>query len=783
MQFITFRLHDSVPASVIEQWKLELRWHEGLAADSKEAVELRKRIERYADSGYGACYLRDERIAQLVQDALKYFDGKYYRLIAWCIMPNHVHVLIQMKDVSLSKIIHSWKSYTAKEANKLLGRKGQFWAPDYFDRYIRDEKHYHATVNYILYNPVKAKLVSKPEDWPWSGYCGRPEVSEPRDEQESNDAMTNQRIAFLKAHPALVLDTRHFSRDFTARLLASFENLDEMTDGLLVHSENWQALNLLLEKYRERVKTIYIDPPYNSKTTEILYKNNYKHSSWLTLIENRLELIRHYETKDGSHVIAIDENEQERLGLLLEKQLPNHTKICVSIVHNKKGIQGDYFSYNHDFAYFCISPGLPETNGKPIPEDEWEYMNLRKWGRESERHTAKNCFYPIYVQGDKIIGFGEVCPDDFHPYSSNVVVDERKQIIAVYPVDSQGVERKWRYSRQSVEQIRHLLKVHVTTNGEIQILKARDKAPFKTVWDDPRYIAGDFGTRWLTDLGLKISENLYPKSVYTVQDSLFAVSDQNAFCLDFFAGSGTTGHAVINLNREDGGRRKFILVEMGEYFDTVLLPRIKKVTFTPEWKDGKPKRVATQEEFERGPRIVKVIRLESYEDALNNITFDEESGQQALQMFGREYLLRYMLHWESKKSETFLDVEKLQSPFSYKLRIHRDGETREVPVDLPETFAYLIGLDVERRQVFYDGDRCYLVHRGTTRDGRKVAVIWRETKGWTKEDYERDAKFVTGHGLTEGSDEIFINGDSYISGVRSLDGIFKARLFHKIGNE
>ena len=253
--------------------------------------------------------------------------------------------------------------------------------------------------------------------------------------------------------------------------------------------------------------------------------------------------------------------------------------------------------------------------------------------------------------------------------------------------------------------------------------------------------------------------------------------DNNTFILDFFAGTGTTGHAVINLNRKDGGRRKFILVEMADDFDTVLLPRIKKVTFTPEWKNGKPKRLATQEEFERGPRIVKVIRLESYEDALNNITFDKEGGQKALEFFGDEYLLHYMLRWESCTSETFLDVGKLQAPFSYKLRIHRDGETREQPVDLPETFAYLIGLDVETRKVYHDDDRRYLVHRGTTRDGRRVVVIWRETKDWTKEDYARDAAFVSEHGLTEGADEVFTNGDSFIPGGRSLDGLFKARLF------
>ncbi len=152
---------------------------------------------------------------------------------------------------------------------------------------------------------------------------------------------------------------------------------------------------------------------------------------------------------------------------------------------------------------------------------------------------------------------------------------------------------------------------------------------------------------------------------------LGAVShDSGDIILDHFAGSGTTAHAVINLNREDGGRRRFILVEMGDYFDTVLLPRIKKVTFTPEWKGGRPKRMATQEEAERSPRTVKYIRLESYEDALNNIEFDEASGQRAL--FFDDYLLQYMLKWETRKSETLLNVEKLARPFSYKLHIHTD---------------------------------------------------------------------------------------------------------------
>jgi len=244
--------------------------------------------------------------------------------------------------------------------------------------------------------------------------------------------------------------------------------------------------------------------------------------------------------------------------------------------------------------------------------------------------------------------------------------------------------------------------------------------------------------------------------------------------LDYFAGSGTTGHAIINLNREDGGKRSFILVEMGNYFNTVLLPRIKKVTFSPEWKDGKPKRMATAEEAERSPRIVKYTRLESYEDALNNIELDDATGQKALKF--EDYMLRYMLHWEARKSETLLNVEKLSRPFSYKLHIHADGQTSEKVVDIPETFNYLLGLHVSRRQMVYDKDRRYLVYRGRI-DHRDVAVIWRETEGWTKKDLEQDKKFVAGQKLAEGADEVFVNGDSFIPNARALEPVFKARMF------
>src|SRR5690606_4193659 len=138
-------------------------------------------------------------------------------------------------------------------------------------------------------------------------------------------------------------------------------------------------------------------------------------------------------------------------------------------------------------------------------------------------------------------------------------------------------------------------------------------------WVNPRYNAGTWGANLLRDI---LGENAfaYPKSVHTVSDAIFALGDdENTTVLDFFGGSGTTGHAVISLNRDDGGQRKFTLIEQADYFDTALLPRLKKIIYTPEWTGGKPLRSPTAEEAERSPRIMKVIRLESYEDTLNNL--------------------------------------------------------------------------------------------------------------------------------------------------------------------
>jgi adenine-specific DNA-methyltransferase len=509
----------------------------------------------------------------------------------------------------------------------------------------------------------------------------------------------------------LPIDTKYFP-DLELPIVALFDNLDEAHDGWLIKSENYQALNTILPKFQGRVRCIYIDPPYNSKTTEIAYINRYKHSSWLTLMENRLRLSKWFATKDGSHVVAIDENEQEVLGRLLSLIFPDHEKVCIAIIHNKKGIQGRYFSYNHEYAFFCIPPALPKVNGISIPEQEWEYDNLRKWGRESERATARNCFYPIIVKDKTIIGFGDVCPDDFHPESANVKDGDR---VLVYPVDPEGIERKWRYSRDSIEEIRHLLKVHIVqSTGEVQIHKAKAEKTIKTVWDDPRYIAGDYGTKWLTDLGLKVSEDFYPKSVHTVADSVFAVSEKQSLILDFFAGSGTTAHAVINLNREDGGRRKYILVEMADYFYTVLLPRVKKVVFSDKWKDGK-----AQPNGKGISHFVKYYELEQFEDALRRTRYAEDD------LFtppADEDPCQYIFLRDLKMLEA-LEVDLEQGTVQVDLsRLYEN-------IDLPETLSNLTGKWI--RRIYPDPNDRRVPAAVVFADGERVelrSLEWRRIK-------------------------------------------------------
>ena len=632
---------------------------------------------------------------------------------------------------------------------------------------------------------------------------------------------------FLKAYPTLAVDTRHFDVGFTARLLEAIGDVEEQTDGVLFHGDNFQALSLIQAKHREQVKCIYIDPPYNAKTSEILYKNNYKHSSWLSLLSDRAALAGPLRHQDGVFVCAVDENEQERLGLLLNSAFPMDERVCVSVVHNPRGIQGAGFSFTHEFAYFLHRSAL--TLGiKQL--DDAKSKPLMKTGSESERRTGKNCFYPIVIRDGGIVAFGDVPPDDWHP---DAATSQRTDgTTEVWPISSSdSLERKWRYSRQSIEGVKEQLSIRTGRDGAPVVYLSKNYEAYRTVWNDAKFNAAEHGSTLLKNILGDVGEFSFPKSIWTVWHSLkVAGLDGDDLALDFFAGSGTTGHAVINLNREDGGHRKFILVEIGNYFDTVLLPRIKKVTFAPEWKDGKPTRLPKPEEAVRSPRLVKVVRLESYEDALNNLEI-RRSENQRLQLDAAEaqgadrlrehYILRYLLDVGTRGSGSLLNVQAFADPTAYKLTVKRPGsdESREVNVDLLETFNWLIGLtvrhiaapqtfsaaferDSERRLRLMgrlkqeaDGPYWFRTVTGATPGGRRTLVIWRKLTGEPEQDNLVLEEWFTlvlekwftrrGHSAKDREfDLIYVNGGNNLGNLKTPDDLWKVRLieddFHRL---
>ena len=411
----------------------------------------------------------------------------------------------------------------------------------------------------------------------------------------------------------LPLDTKYLSEENYYKLLGAFDNLDEILHGELIKSDNFQALNSLMPKYQDKIDLIYIDPPYNAPASEIIYKNNFKDSTWLAMMANRLDLAKGFLSERGILSCAIDENEQENLGLLLSDIFYEYEKTCVSVVHNPSGIQGDNFSYSHEYAYF-IYPNIKNIVNE-ISRNENDVRNLRDvTGAESVRTAAKNCFYPIYVRDSKIIGFGDVCKEDFHP-QANVLRDDG--VIEVYPIDPQGIERKWRFARQSIESIRDELFASFVKNRGIWDIK-RNKNLFrpKTCWTDSKYSANNYGVQILNSI-LPNNDFDYPKSIHTVKDSIYLASKEDSTILDFFGGSGTTAHAVLELNRE-GSNRKFVLVEMGEHFYNVIIPRIKKVAFSSEWKNGELKNAKQVNPISIAFRYYE---LESYEESLSNCEY------------------------------------------------------------------------------------------------------------------------------------------------------------------
>lgn len=585
-------------------------------------------------------------------------------------------------------------------------------------------------------------------------------------------------VEFLKANKYLVLDTAHFGSAFRTRLLQGASNLDEQLGGLLIHSENFQALGLLQGRFREQVKCVYIDPPYNTGGSEILYKNEYLSSSWLTLIENRIARSMSLLANDPIVFIAIDDFEMVDLCELIDTHFPFLRREMIVVNHHPQGGKAKTLANTHEYMLACVRRDSDRTLSGRLSDDGVEYRPFKRSGTAESnfRYGRPNSFYAILVDAKTKKVFGiEPPPKVGEEYPTGKTT---AGLVRIYPLAADGQERVWRRSYESCLALVSEKKLHCTETLTIyQTIAAHDRsAALFSNWVDTRYNAGTFGANLLRDIIGAQNPFSYPKSLYTVEDAIFsAEAEDNMVCLDYFAGSGTTGHAVIDLNREDGGDRKYILAEMGEYFDTVVLPRIKKVIYSKDWKSGKPvARDGVSHAF-------KYIRLESYEDTLNNLGLKRTSRQGELlerhPALREDYLLRYMLDVESTGSASLLDVDQFDDPFAYKLKVSTGsaGETRLTNVDLVETFNWLLGLRVKH----IDTIRDFHVVEGTNGSNEKVLIIWRNRREKTNADLD-DFFLKQGYNTRDMEfDLIYVNGDNNLENLKRLDETWKVRLIEE----
>ncbi len=345
----------------------------------------------------------------------------------------------------------------------------------------------------------------------------------------------------------------------------------------VINAENYHALQTLLFTHRGKVDAIYIDPPYNTGAKDWKYNNDYvegedlyRHSKWLAFMERRLKLARDLlHPAHGALLVTIDENEVARLTLLLEQTFDGWLISPIQIRHNPRGVQGDVISMTHETALVVTRAGHKVRDGRRLSTDEIEAGSspLRNWGAESLRTDAATCFYPIFVRDGEIVGFGDYLhrDDETHPEKNETLADGT---IAVWPIDSKGVERKWRYSRSSVEAILGVLRVKTATKNGLDVVDieiAKTHGPVKSVWVGPLLDANTYGSQVLGAL-LPDRKFPFPKSLYAVKDAIemLTAGIPDALVLDFFAGSGTTAHATMLLNAEDGGRRRSISISNNE---------------------------------------------------------------------------------------------------------------------------------------------------------------------------------------------------------------------------
>ena len=545
--------------------------------------------------------------------------------------------------------------------------------------------------------------------------------------------------SFLLQHSSLVLDTRHFPREFKLKLLASIENLDASLGGVCFHSENFQALQLMQERHREQVKCVYIDPPYNTDNDiNFPYKDSFARSSWMACVAQGAISVWPLLRGDALYFLQIGDTERAASQLVLET-VSSTRKNTICVRRGVKNVQAQFediekLSFGHDIIHvFGKRDGSRVSHLRQTLEAE----NPGKWDtfwRGTDRPTM------------------------------------RYMLLGVHPQTGQW---RWEETRgkRAVSNHEHYLtaeaKVKTLDEWYVENLQAGIDLDFvqKNEVGVIQYYVPPQGHRLLSDNWLDVAtagnftDFPHEKSCELLERVVTWNTQNDSLILDYFGGSGTTGHAVINLNRANKGDRKYILVEMGEYFDSELIPRLKKVVYSAEWKEKMPQAPETGISH-----AFKIVRLEGYEDTLNNLHLRRTPEQAAALAQGGEtnrdqYLLGYFLDVESAGSKSLLDLAEFLDPFAYKLAIATSsvGETKETTVDLVETFNWLLGLKVKH----IDTAKGFLTVTGEKRAGGRCLILWRTLSADPKADNEALEKFLTKLAVNPADTEfelIYVNG-------------------------
>lgn len=552
---------------------------------------------------------------------------------------------------------------------------------------------------------------------------------------------------FLKENPFLVLDTAFFTDDFKRKLISEVDDLDEKCDGLLIKSENFQALNLIKLKYKNKIDCIYIDPPFNlGEDADYLYRVDYKNSTWCTLLKNRIDLTHDLYTKDGSIFIRCSHDGNMFVRLLLEHTMGSNNYRNEIILRRAEETKGDLnkqfgtiksITVNYDNLYWYSHSASSRFSKilKPIASEK----AASHWHSFWKAEDRPNMRYDI-------LGI------DLQKHYGQWMWERNRAKIAV----ENYLEYKEKFSNISLDKY-----WEITGKTKEFIKRDGDKISSIKYWIPAReFIMAD--NNWLDIKGYSNKWGFKTENsegvLYRILNSL---TDSTSICLDFFLGSGTTTAVAQKL------RRKWIGVEMGEQFFTVIKPRMKMVL------NGESSGISKLVKW-TGGGMFKYIFLEQYEDTLNNLVVKKNTLMDQEGEFFDGYMLGYLLDTETKDSLFLLDW--FLNPWNTKLKITRNNETKEEKIDLVETFNYLIGLKVQRIS-YPKSDIC--VVEGYNRKEEHILIIWRDCTKVSNEDLNEFFRRMAYSTRDKEFDKIYVNGDNNLENLKTDADTWKVTLIEQ----